>query len=310
MSAPGPTVAFPAFGTTAVVLVADPDGDVDAATWEVEAAVAAVDAACSRFRNDSELAKLNAAGGAVVAASPVLLEALSVAVRAARLTDGLVDPTVGTAMRVLGYDRDFARVPATGPAVRVRVGAVPGWQAITIDGAAGTVRVPGGVSVDLGATAKAWCADRASAAAALASRSGVLVSLGGDVAVAGPPPRCGWRVRVTDHHGASDDAPGQTVAITSGGIATSGTGARRWRRGGQKVHHIVDPATGASAAGPWRTVSVAAGTCADANTASTAAIILGERAPAWLEAHRLAARLVRADGEVIRTAGWPEEELT
>ena len=310
MTVPGPAVVFPAFGTAAVVLVADLDGEVDAATRAVEAAVASVDAACSRFRDDSELAKLNAAGGAVVAASPVLLDALSVAVRAAQLTDGLVDPTVGTAMRVLGYDRDYAHVPATGPPLVIRIGAVPGWQVITIDPVAGTVRVPAGVSVDLGATTKAWCADRAAAAAASASCSGVLVSLGGDVAVAGPPPSGGWRVRVTDHHGASDDAPGQTVAIASGGIATSGITARRWRRGGEEVHHIVDPGTGTSAPGPWRTVSVAAGTCADANTASTAAIVLGERAPAWLEAHRLAARLVRADGEVVRTAGWPEEELT
>jgi thiamine biosynthesis lipoprotein len=274
----------------------------------VKAQVAAVDAACSRFREDSELAEINAAAGTAVAVSPVLLDALEVAVRAAGLTDGLVDPTVGTAMRVLGYDRDFANVPADGPPLRIKVGAVPGWQAITVDKAAGTVRIPAGVTLDLGATAKAWCADRAAAAAASASGAGVLVSLGGDVATAGPPPPGGWLVRVTDHHGAPDHAPGQTVAITNGGLATSGSTARRWRRGGQDVHHIVDPATGLSAAGPWRTVSVAAGTCADANTASTAAIILGERAPAWLEARRLAARLVGSEGRIVYTSGWPAEE--
>ena len=146
------------------------------------------------------------------------------------------------------------------------------------------------------------------AAAALAARSGVLVSLGGDVAVAGRPPAGGWRIRVTDHHRAGDDAPGQTVAISAGGLATSGTTARRWRRGGQELHHIIDPATGQSATGPWRTVSVAAGTCVDANTASTAAIILGEGAPTWLEGRRLAARLVGVDGAVIYTAGWPVEQ--
>src|SRR5580693_1982372 len=230
------SVSFPALGTTAVVVVTGPQGDLDAAVAVVRSRVAALDAACSRFRDDSELARVNAARGAVTAASPVLLDALEVALGAARATGGLVDPTVGTALRVLGYDRDFSEVLPDGPAVQVRMGAIPGWQAITVDRAAGTVRVPAGITLDLGATAKAWCADRAAEDAAHASRSGVLVSLGGDVAVAGPPPPGGWRVRVTDHHGASDDAPGQTVAILAGGLATSGVTARRWQRGGQELH--------------------------------------------------------------------------
>jgi thiamine biosynthesis lipoprotein ApbE len=304
----GVPVNFPALGTTAVVVIADPDADAEAAVRAVESQISGVDAACSRFRDDSELSQLNAAGGATMAASPVLLDALEVAIRAAGLTDGLVDPSVGSAMRVLGYDRDFAQVAASGPPLQVKMGAVPGWQGITIDRSAGTVRVPVGVALDLGATAKAWCADRAARAAACAARSGVLVSLGGDVAVSGRPPPGGWRVRVTDHHRAGDDAPGQTVAISVGGLATSGTTARRWRRGGQDLHHIIDPATGQSATGPWRTVSVAAGTCVDANTASTAAIILGEGATAWLEERRLAARLVGVQGAVVYTAGWPVEQ--
>src|SRR6185437_15333472 len=65
----------------------------------------ALDDACSRFRSDSELACLNRAGGGGL--SPLLLEALEVAIAAAASTDGLVDPTVGCSMRALGYDRDF-----------------------------------------------------------------------------------------------------------------------------------------------------------------------------------------------------------
>ena len=309
MTGPAFSVAFPALGTTAVLLIADPDSeaDADAAVRTVKAQIAAVDAACSRFREDSELMRLNAADGVAMVASPLLLDALEIAVRAARLTDGLVDPTVGSVMRILGYDRDFADVAATGPPLQVSVGEVPGWRAVVIDRAAGTVRVPGGVSVDLGATAKAWCADQAAARASAATGSGVLVSLGGDLAVAGSPPEGGWRVRVTDRHDGCGDPPGQTVAVTSGGLATSGTSARRWQRGGQQMHHIVDPATGQSANGPWRTASVAAASCVDANTASTAAIILGGRAPAWLEALGLAARLVGTDGAAVYTCGWPEE---
>jgi thiamine biosynthesis lipoprotein len=135
----------------------------------------------------------------------------------------------------------------------------------------------------------------------------VLVSLGGDIAVAGPAPAGGWRIRVTDDHAAGPGAPGQTVAITSGGLATSSTTVRAWPRDGQRMHHIVDPATGQPARGCWRTVSVAAGSCVDANAASTAAIVLGAAAAEWLRDRSLPARLVRQDGLVETTAGWPHD---
>ena len=121
-------------------------------------------------------------------------------------------------------------------------------------------------------------------------------------------------------HGAATTAPAETaepsaatgpylwknVTITAGGLATSGTTRRRWRRGGRTVHHIVDPRTGDIPASRWRTVSVAAATCVDANTASTAAVVLGDAAPGWLAARGLPARLVDVDGAVSTTAGWPE----
>ena len=123
--------------------------------------------------------------------------------------------------------------------------------------------------------AKAWCADRAAAAAAAATGEAVLVSLGGDVSCAGDSPASGWAVRVADDHRAGVDEPGgQTVQLTNGGLATSGTSVRQWTRGGRTMHHVIDPSTGLPAATHWRTVSVAAGSCADANIASTAAIVL------------------------------------
>ncbi|MFZ0044265.1 MAG: FAD:protein FMN transferase, partial [Streptosporangiaceae bacterium] len=102
--------------------------------------------------------------------------------------------------------------------------------------------------------------------------------------------------------------PGQTVTITSGGLATSSTTVRAWTVAGRPVHHIIDPATGEPASSCWRTVSVAAGTCTDANIASTAAIIRSAAAPAWLRDMGLPARLVRHDGTVETTAGWPGDE--
>jgi thiamine biosynthesis lipoprotein len=88
-------------------------------------------------------------------------------------------------------------------------------------------------------------------------------------------------------------------------MATSSTLARRWRRGHASVHHLLDPRTGLPADETWRTASVCAATCVDANAASTAAIVLGALAPAWLWERDLAARLVASDGRVMRVAGWP-----
>jgi thiamine biosynthesis lipoprotein len=141
-----------------------------------------------------------------------------------------------------------------------------------------------------------------------ATGAGALVNLGGDIAVAGPAPPDGWSVRVTDDHAAGVDAPGQTVAVPSGGLATSSVMVRRWTREGRDLHHIVDPRTGAPVAVVWRTVSVSAASCVDANTASTAAVVRGERAPEWLETLRLPSRLVRPDGAVVYVRGWPEED--
>lgn len=292
-----------ALGTTAELLVTDP-GRLVAARRAVEAELAAIDGACSRFRGDSELTHLNRAGGAPVRVGPLLLEAIDVALRGARLTRGLVDPTVGAAMDEIGYDRDFDEIALEGPAPRGL--AAPGYGCVRFDRSPSTVQLPPGVRLDLGATAKAWAADRAAArAAAPAPELGVLLSLGGDIATSGPAPNAGWPVGVADDHAAQRASA--TVALAGGGLATSSTTVRAWRRDGLPVHHIVDPATGLPAPVVWRTVSVAATTCAEANTAATAAIVRGEDAPAWLEQLGLPARLVSADGEVVTVAAWPAE---
>jgi thiamine biosynthesis lipoprotein len=179
---------------------------------------------------------------------------------------------------------------------------------VSLDRAAGAIALPAGVRLDLGATAKAWAADRAAAAAARAAGCGALVSLGGDVATAGGAPEGGWRIHVTDDHRSGPSAPGQTVSIEGGGLATSSTAVRRWRHDGHTMHHILDPRTGSPARGPWRTVSIAAASCADANIASTAALIRGARAPRWLAELGLPARLVDCGGAVRVLAGWPSQE--
>jgi thiamine biosynthesis lipoprotein len=296
-----------AFGTVAVVAVADPAGLSDA-VGAVERIVAEFDLACSRFRDDSELTALNARAGESVRVGPILLEAVSVALRAARLTGGDVDPTVGEALIALGYDRDFAalepsRTASTG---RHALATIPGWRTVQVDPDEGTVRTAPGVILDLGATAKALAADQAAAQACSAAGCGVLVSFGGDLAIAGPAPADGWRVRVTDDHRSGVEAPGQWISLYSGGLATSSVAVRRWRTAaGYSAHHLVDPATAQPADSIWRTVSVAAGSCLDANIASTAAIIRGAPAVGWLTGMGLPSRLVSTDLSVRHIAGWP-----
>lgn len=301
--------AFAVFGTTAVLLVTEAAA-LGAARALADTELAAVDLACSRFRPDSELTALNQADGAAVTVSPLFADLLAAALRAARLTDGDVDPTCGQALVGIGYDRDFAEVPAASAgAYGGDRGSVPGWNSVSLDPAVLRVCLGQGAQLDLGATAKAWSADRCADLIAAQLGCGILVSLGGDIAVAGQPPADGWRVRVTDDHAAGPDAPGQTVTIAAGGLATSSTTVRAWTSGDRQVHHIINPATGGPAQSCWRTVSVAAGTCVDANIASTAAIIRGEAALDWLSENGLPARLVRRDGTVETTAGWPADDV-
>jgi len=304
------SASWQALGTGVQVTVTD-GRQLAAARAMLEADLAAVDLACSRFRPDSEIVALDrVTGGGPAEVSPLLAEAIAVALRAARLTDGDVDPTVGAAMNAVGYDRDFSLVAREGPAVKLTVRTIPGWRQVEFDERARLLRLPPGVRLDLGATAKAWAADRAATRIATATGSGVLVSLGGDVAVSGRAPDGGWRIRVQDVSGRPEDpptGPSAVVAIRTGGLATSSTAARRWRRGGDILHHILDPRTGLPAAVVWRTVSVAAATCTDANIASTAAIIRGRAAPAWLTELGLPSRLVDEAGRVHTVAGWPTE---
>jgi thiamine biosynthesis lipoprotein len=308
--------SFPVFGTYGSVLVTSP-GALAAACTGLAAETAAIDAACSRFRADSEISLVNRAGGRVVEVSDLFATALRTALTAAALTDGDVDPTCGGSLVNLGYDRDFAQVRADTTALTRAAEPAPGWQQVELDIRRRTVRIPAGALLDLGATAKALAADRAAARIAAAVGCGVLVNLGGDLAVAGQPPAGGWRIEVTDELPADQDgggpagpgrrAPGQKVSISAGGLATSCTATRGWRRGGERLHHIVVPGTGRPAGGCWRTVSVAAASCVGANTASTAAIIRGHRAAGWLERLGLPARLVRFDGTVVTTGGWPAD---
>ncbi len=301
------SATWSALGCVVRVIVTDP-GALDLAVDRLGAELDAIDRACSRFRADSELMQIPAARGARVGVSPLFGRALAAGLRAAELTDGLVDPTLAAQLAAYGYDRDFDALPADGAAPIETPPTATSWREIALAADRRSVVVPVGVQLDLGATAKALAADRAAAFIAEDVTCGVLVSLGGDIAVAGPIPDGGWSVRVQESPGPVDADPvGSScgISVTGGALATSSIQHRRWRRGGRSYHHIIDPRTGRPAVSPWRTVTVAAATCVDSNIATTAAIVMGETAVGWLTAYSLPARLVRCDGEVLVLNGWP-----
>jgi thiamine biosynthesis lipoprotein len=240
------------------------------------------DASFSRFRPDSELVRVNAASEAAVVVSPRFAAAVGAALWAARTTGGLVDPTLGAALEAAGYDRDFAAIVADPRPVA----PVPrrSWEEIRVVGR--LLHRPPGTALDLNGVVKSMAVD---AAAALMAGPG-FVAAGGDIAVRGSP------VNVALPGGGA-------VLLASGAIATSGTATRRWVRGGNLQHHLIDPGSGRPSSSPWTHVTAVGRDCLSADVAAKAGFLLGERGPAWLDARGVAARFV-AGARVVENARW------
>lgn len=282
--------SFAAIGTTINVVTRPWAPEALTIAREV---IADIDEGCSRFRSDSELSSVNARPGRWVPVGPVLLGALRVALEAAQNSDGLVTPCLGRSLRSLGYDADLDLVrnrPDTGPnpIPHVRRDA---WREIEID-SAGAVRIPGDVELDLGATGKAFAADLAALTINEQLSIDVAVSAGGDVRIINDHGDL-WPIEIAER---PESPAGDLIHVADGGVATSSTTRRRWTHAGVVRHHLIDPRTGVPSAGPWRTVTATGPTCAAANVAATAAIILGEDAIAWLDERGIWARLVDQAG--------------
>lgn len=303
--APAATRSWQLWGLEACVTVAEP-GRAGAAEDIVRAVTCAVDAACSRFRPDSELAFLQPRLAAGASVSPLLALLVEGALDAARRSDGAVDPTLGATMAALGYDRDLDQIrlrPERGgtPADMPRRGL--SWRDVRLED--GILSVPEPLRLDLGATAKAAAADMAVEQVFELLGCGVLVSLGGDLATKGPAPAGGWQVLVQD----LPADPSQQVTLRAGSaMATSSTQKRRWHHNGQSLHHILDPRFGLPAPAVWRSVTVAADSCVLANTFSTSGVIDGHAAVKRFRRAGVAARLVDRQGRVVTTGGWPEAD--
>jgi thiamine biosynthesis lipoprotein len=249
---------------------------------QVQSLFEELDATFSRFREASELRRVNAAAGAPVLVSPRFAQVVRLALGAARTTNGLVDPTLGRALEAAGYDRDFDLLeprsdeqgtPSTGR-----------WRDVLLHGR--VLRFPPEVALDLNGVVKGFAADEA---LRLLSSDG-FVSAGGDVAARG-----GTVVSVPG---------GGTILLRAGGIATSGSTRRRWHSGSTTVHHLLHPATGRPASSPWAEVTVVAGSCLAADVAAKAAFLAGADGPAWLDRRGLGGRFVDPDGSAVENIAW------
>jgi thiamine biosynthesis lipoprotein ApbE len=248
----------------------------------IEQLFAERDAIFSRFRQHSELNRVNRAAPEVVVVSEPFALAVAVALEAAAQTDGLVDPTLGQAIVAAGYTRDFADlVPDLTPP---ELGSPGRWRELRLSGC--VLRRPPGVELDLNGVVKGLTVDDA---AALLPGNG-FVAAGGDLAVRG---------------GAVAGLPGGgAIDVVAGGLATSGTATRRWWRGGELQHHLIDPATARPAESPWRYVTVSGWDCLTADVAAKAAFLRGADGPDWLDERRLPGRFVGTDGAVLENMAW------
>lgn len=297
-------LTFRAMGTDAQLLtVGGGDGD---GLEQARVLIESLEARWSRFRPGSELCRLNAAAGQPVSLPGDTVALVTAAVEAWRLTAGRFDPTVLPALAAAGYDRSFERVAPDGPAVPWPRPAVPGCAGIVLQPETGLVHLPPGVALDLGGIAKGHTADRATAALLSCGAAGALASLGGDLRVAGSPPDGeAWTVGIEDPLRPGRDLG--ILALADGAVATSSRLRRRWRRGGQTLHHLIDPATGAPADRGVEAAVIVAGEAAWAEVLAKAALVAGPEDGAVLVGRFGATGLlVLSGGEVVHLPGLAE----
>ncbi len=265
-------------------------------TWE---------ASLTRFRAESELSALNRAAGEPFHVSAVLWDALQAALEAARISGGLVVPTIAPWLEAAGYDRSFEAVlDLQASSAALLAAPVRMRTKISLDAKHRRVTLAEGCRLDLGGTAKGWAADRAMRR--LRPLGPCLVDAGGDIAVQGPrADGRGWPVGIGDPF-----HPGESIGLlclTQGGVATSGRDFHRWMRQDIWQHHIIDPRAGLPASTDVITATVVARNTVEAEAAAKVAVILGsEAALDWLDDRAsLAGLLVLEDGSIRRSRRLP-----
>jgi thiamine biosynthesis lipoprotein len=253
----------------------------------------------SRFLPDSELARLNRSDGPVTV-SAEMLELLLRARAHAFDTGGIFEPAVGTALEANGYDRSYAsgaldldEAPRAVPRASILM--------VEIDEERRRVVRPSQVHIDFGGYLKGRTADRAAALA----KGAVIVDAGGDVVLRNAEPRDpGWLVDIEDPQDAAQIIG--TMVLRDQAVATSAANRRKWRRGDQTMHHLIDPRTDAPARTDVVQATVIAPTAETADVMAKVAFVLGAAdAVPELKRRGLSAVLLLEDGR-IQTVGTVE----
>jgi thiamine biosynthesis lipoprotein len=292
---------FETLGTEIVVAVTDAE-QLGALVEHAHTCIDEIDRTFSRFRSDSELERLHRSGPGWQRATSLFVELLELALHAARSTSGLFDPTVRDALEAGGYDRSIELIERDGPGPAREAAAAGRWKDVAVDRVRGLVSLPDGVRLDFGGIGKGFAVDY-TLRRLLVVDCGVMISAGGDLAVTGPAPNDGWPCGISL---TSADPVEETVLLRQGALASSGLGRRQWVRGGQRLHHLIDPTTSAPANSPWALVTVAAGTCVAADVAAKVAWLKGMEGPSWIDSIGLAGRFREADGKLTMTSRWPQ----
>lgn len=303
--------SFTTMGTVVTLIAPRTTGDrtFRRAAAKVEHVFRREDRRFSRFRSDSELSRVNVTAGQWVEVSHPFAVLTERSLRAAIETDGLFDPTVLPALAAAGYDRDWRDVEARGDEEDEELAAIRrdftalmiknstacgAWREIELDGQ--NLRIPEGAALDFGGIAKGWTVDRA--ASKLPNLRWAIVNAGGDLRVAGTPPRAGVDVGIEDPHDASVEA--LRIGLSAGALATTSVTVRAW---GEGNHHVIDPRTSLPAMTEVVQATVWSETCADAEVWSKAALLRG---PEILD--RVSASLVLASGEVVTNLPVADDE--
>lgn len=278
-------------------------GDAARCDEAISAALAQLDhyeRCWSRFIATSDISRINRSHGGGLAVDDATLTLLTVMANGHRLTNGRFDPTVLPALAASGYAASKLDPTAVSQFATVD-GAAPSVTDVVLDVTAGMVHVPAGLTLDAGGIGKGLAADLIVAQLLHAGLDGALVSIGGDMAMAGiSPDPAGWLVTVEqpdDHDSALCE-----LAVSAGGVATSSTRSRRWHHDGAERHHHIDPATSQPSTTDLAAVTVIAGNGWMAEVHATAALSCGSAGVlAHLAAHGLSGIAVDLHGQVLRT---------
>jgi len=242
-----------------------------------------IEECCSRFEPRSELVRLSAHVGVPVPASAILYEAVQFALTVAEETGGAFDPTVGSAMEMRGFNRDYrsGRPVHSAP----EHGGAATYRDVRLDPHRKNITLLRPLLLDLGAVAKGLAIDMA--AHELRPFENFAINAGGDIYVSGHNPQGGpWSVGI--RHPRVPDALCDSLLVSDRAVCTSGDYERRCpAETGPDAetdgHHILDlraarsvsSARSGCSAHAAASVTVIAPTAMLADALSTAAFVLG-----------------------------------